>query len=317
MSGPEPWWRCTTGNRYPWLKPRGPWAQWVEVSQLLGELHRQLLPGFGHEVDLSNSFQRRERTLVAWPQVFRPKAATSSRKIFNVSGLKTAEEVSTNHGFEEIDGPTFEHLSLYTTKSGDGIVSELFSFGDRAGTTITPFGQNDPDRGEVGGRCCPAKTHAFAMVWYRAFLPRRTTTTCRLRVLAVECGRDWRSLHERRVGLLGLLAGTLERFGLRPDDVANRLSHRDAAASVLQGLGVHEDQLHEATLLDRKEKMPPEVFATQAQPLGLGPDEIAKLDAVLSSSASTDALVKTAGLGLQTEGLTPLFDLPPPCVMRA
>ena len=36
--------------------------------------------------------------------------------------------VSTNHGFEEIDGPTFEHLSLYTTKSGDGIVSELFSF---------------------------------------------------------------------------------------------------------------------------------------------------------------------------------------------
>ena len=32
--------------------------------------------------------------------------------------------VSTNHGFEEVDGPTFEHLSLYTTKSGDGIVSE-------------------------------------------------------------------------------------------------------------------------------------------------------------------------------------------------
>ena len=36
--------------------------------------------------------------------------------------------VSTNHGFEEIDGPTFDILSLYTTKSGDGIVSELFSF---------------------------------------------------------------------------------------------------------------------------------------------------------------------------------------------
>ena len=57
--------------------------------------------------------------------------------------------------------------------------------------------------------------------------------------------------------LLGLLAGTLERFGLRPSDVTIRLSHRDAAASVLQGLGVNEDQLHAAfTLLDRKEKMP-------------------------------------------------------------
>src|ERR1051325_11337269 len=32
------------------------------------------------------------------------------------------------HGFEEIDGPIFEHLDLYTVKSGEGIVSELFSF---------------------------------------------------------------------------------------------------------------------------------------------------------------------------------------------
>lgn len=35
---------------------------------------------------------------------------------------------SINHGFEEIDGPTFEHLELYEKKSGEGIVSELFSF---------------------------------------------------------------------------------------------------------------------------------------------------------------------------------------------
>ena len=114
--------------------------------------------------------------------------------------------------------------------------------------------------------------------------------------------------------LLGLLAGTLERFGLRPGDVTIRLSHRDAAASVLQSLGVHEDQLHETfTLLDRKEKMPPEVFATKAQPLGLGPDEIAKLDAVLSSSGTTDALGEDHDwLGTSNRGLAPLFDLAAP-----
>ena len=43
--------------------------------------------------------------------------------------------VSTNHGFDEIDGPTFEHLELYTVKSGPGIVSELFSF-RRAGGDV-------------------------------------------------------------------------------------------------------------------------------------------------------------------------------------
>src|SRR5436190_13533197 len=35
-------------------------------------------------------------------------------------------QVSINHGFDEIEGPTFEHLVLYTHKSGPGIVSELF-----------------------------------------------------------------------------------------------------------------------------------------------------------------------------------------------
>ena len=39
-------------------------------------------------------------------------------------------------GFEEIDGPTFEHLELYTIKSGEGIVNELFSF-TRAGGEST------------------------------------------------------------------------------------------------------------------------------------------------------------------------------------
>ena len=31
-------------------------------------------------------------------------------------------------GFDEIEGPMFEHLDLYTVKSGDEIISQLFSF---------------------------------------------------------------------------------------------------------------------------------------------------------------------------------------------
>src|SRR5690606_1911759 len=46
--------------------------------------------------------------------------------------LETLRRVATLHGFEEVDGPTFEELELYTVKSGEGIVSELFSF-TRAG----------------------------------------------------------------------------------------------------------------------------------------------------------------------------------------
>ncbi len=40
-------------------------------------------------------------------------------------------KVAVRHGFQEVDGPTFESLDLYKVKSGDEIVSQLFSFTDR------------------------------------------------------------------------------------------------------------------------------------------------------------------------------------------
>ena len=39
--------------------------------------------------------------------------------------------VSRSFGFQEYEGPIFEYLDLYTLKSGEGIVSELFTFHDR------------------------------------------------------------------------------------------------------------------------------------------------------------------------------------------
>ena len=35
-------------------------------------------------------------------------------------------QTSINHGFDEVDGPTFEDIELYKHKSGPGIVSEIF-----------------------------------------------------------------------------------------------------------------------------------------------------------------------------------------------
>ena len=39
---------------------------------------------------------------------------------------KLWRDTAIRHGFEEIDGPTFEHADLYSVKSGEGILSELF-----------------------------------------------------------------------------------------------------------------------------------------------------------------------------------------------
>ena len=44
--------------------------------------------------------------------------------------------VSVRHGFQEFDSPLLEYLDLYTVKSGEGIVSELFHLTDRGGRDL-------------------------------------------------------------------------------------------------------------------------------------------------------------------------------------
>lgn len=45
--------------------------------------------------------------------------------------------VARNWGYSEIITPTFEHLDLFTLKSGEGIVGELYNFTDKGGRDVT------------------------------------------------------------------------------------------------------------------------------------------------------------------------------------
>ncbi|MFL5446975.1 MAG: ATP phosphoribosyltransferase regulatory subunit, partial [Gemmatimonadales bacterium] len=61
---------------------------------------------------------------------FYPSDLALRSHIFN-----TWRTVATRYGFEEYDGPPLEPLDLYTTKSGEEIVGQLYNFtdkGDRA-----------------------------------------------------------------------------------------------------------------------------------------------------------------------------------------
>ena len=45
-------------------------------------------------------------------------------------------DVATRYGFEEYEGPPLEALELYTQKSGDEIVGQLYSFEDKGGRAV-------------------------------------------------------------------------------------------------------------------------------------------------------------------------------------
>ena len=189
---------------------------------------------------------------------------------------------SVNAGFDEIEGPTFEHLNLYTVKSGDGIVSELFSF-KRAGGDVEyalrpEFTPTLARMAAAKGRSLTLPTKWFAIPnHFRAERPQRG----RLREF-----KQW------NVDLLGVdkpsadaeviatAIRALDELGLTHDDIVVRISHRDVVVKMLQESGVPEDKMQIAlTLLDKRQKMSPEVFIEKITKQGLAASCFAQFDA--------------------------------------
>lgn len=167
------------------------------------------------------------------------------------------------HGFEEVDGPTFEHLSLYTVKSGDAIVSELFSF-KRAG-------------GEDDYALRPEFTPTLARLYAAraGSLPRPAkwfTTGAFFRAERPQRGR-LREFMQWNVDLLGddspaadaeiiaCCVSLLASLGLTPKDVRVRVNHRAALQAWLESRGLAADR-HGALfkLLDQRGKLPDDDF---------------------------------------------------------
>ncbi len=190
---------------------------------------------------------------------------------------------SVDFGFDEIEGPTFEHLELYTAKSGDGIVSELFSF-RRAG------GENDyalrPEftptlarmvAAKAGGLPTPVKWFAIPTM-YRAERPQRG----RLREFG-QWNIDVLGLEGAAIDIevIGVAILALERLGLTPKDVQVRVSHRAVIAQVLAALGVPSERAADAmTLLDRRDKLDAAEFHKRALALGLASEAVQRFDLV-------------------------------------
>ena len=205
---------------------------------------------------------------------------------------------SIQFGFQEIDGPTYEHLDLYTVKSGPGIVSELFSFKRSGGETeyaLRPeFTPTLARMAVARGNALPVPTKWFSMpCLFRAERPQR--------------GR-LREHFQWNVDILGLsnadtdaelisvaIAG-LEQLGLDPSMVQVKYSHRDVVAKLLIGLGVTDEHLPAAfDLLDKRDKMPADVFTEKASELGLDSAAVERFDQLAHATTRPGAHPSTLG----------------------
>jgi histidyl-tRNA synthetase len=182
--------------------------------------------------------------------------------------------VSIRHGFDEIDGPTFEHLELYTVKSGEGIVSELFSFQRFSGEKTYAL---RPEFTPTLARLYSAKANSLPRptkwFWqqncFRAERPQRG----RLREFCQwNCDIIGDDAPPQRADaeLIAVCVELLRELGLTPEKVKIRISHRGAIETMLKVRGVAEETLPAwFFLLDRVGRISNDDFLSEATKLGM------------------------------------------------
>lgn len=174
----------------------------------------------------------------------------------------TWRSVSRSFGFEEYEAPIFESLDLYRLKSGDEIVSQLFSFTDRGGREFAIRPEMTPSL----ARMVAARANALPrpIKWFS--IPRM----CRAE--KPQRGR-LREFFQWNIDVLGVedpladaevIAAAMAFFraaGLGDDEVVMRINHRGVAMGALAALGVPPHDAGTAFgLIDRIERLDPPAF---------------------------------------------------------
>ena len=200
--------------------------------------------------------------------------------------MSTWREVARRYAFVEYDGPPLEPLELYTRKSGDEIVGQLYSFVDKGEREVALR----PEMTPTVARMVAARANALRkpVRWFS--MPQL------FRYERQQKGR-LREHYQLNVDLFGasevaadaeLLAVALDimrAFGLTPDDIVARVSDRRILTAYLASLGVTAGGMDAAYgVIDKLERTPRDVSAERLAALGLGPSAV---EAVLGIQAAT------------------------------
>src|SRR5690349_1099728 len=180
-------------------------------------------------------------------------------------------EVARRYAFIEYDGPPLESLDLYTKKSGDEIVGQLYNFTDKGGRAVALR----PEMTPTLSRMVAAKANALRkpVRWFS--LPQL------FRYERQQKGRlrEHFQLNVDIVGekdvtadaeLLAVAIDIMREFGLSPEDVRARVSDRRLLRALLERLGVSEEKLPDVFgVIDKIERQPRAVSAEKLAALGM------------------------------------------------
>ncbi|WP_299236327.1 histidine--tRNA ligase, partial [Natronomonas sp.] len=207
----------------------------------------------------------------------------------------TIEERVRRYGFREIGTPALERTGLYTEKSGEEIVEELYAFEDKGGREVALTPELTPtvarmvgDRGSALAK--PIKWFSTRPFW---------------RYEQVQQGR-FREFYQTNVDVFGsdrpvadaevlaAAADVLTGLGLTGSDFEFRVSHRDILGGLLGSLDSDVATAEAIRAVDKREKIDREAYYDLLVDAGLTRSEAESFDAVLGTD-DLDDLVAFAG----------------------
>ncbi|WP_323674606.1 histidine--tRNA ligase [Halorubellus sp. PRR65] len=208
---------------------------------------------------------------------FYPREMAAHREV-----IDTVEDTARRYGFREIETPRLEQAAMWTDKSGDDIVDELYAFEDKGGRMVTLA----PELTPTVARMVVAKQQALSkpIKW--------VSTRPFWRYEAVQQGR-FREFYQTNVDIFGssepaadaeilaFAADALVDLGLDAADFEFRVSHRDVLGTLLSEYGEDVDTREAIRAVDKRAKVEDEEYLGLLADAGLAYDDARQFDDLL------------------------------------
>jgi histidyl-tRNA synthetase len=208
---------------------------------------------------------------------FYPREMAAYRQV-----IDTIEGVASRYGFREVETPRLERAELWTDKSGEDIVEELYAFEDKGGRMVTLT----PELTPTVARMVVAKQQALSKpIKWRSTRPF-------WRYEAVQQGR-FREFYQTNVDIFGssepdadaeviaFAVDALLELGLDGEDFEFRVSHRDILETLLEEYGDDVDVRDAIRAVDKRAKVEENEYLGLLADAGLSYDDAREFDALL------------------------------------
>jgi histidyl-tRNA synthetase len=191
--------------------------------------------------------------------------------------LATWRAAARRYGFREYDGPPLELLELYTVKSGQEIVAQLYNFTDKGDRAVALRPEMTPTLARMVA--AHERNYKKPIKWFAVPQLFRYERQQKGRL------REHFQFNADIIGepdlaadaeMLALLIDTLRAFGLTAEDFVVRLSSRNAWQDFYAQRGGDPTQAYEFfQIIDKLERESPEESGKRLGALGLALDDVA------------------------------------------